>query len=215
MDIGAWWATVHGVQKSQTLLSNLSLSPILGRPHEGFSAHVRCWPKATSPSDSGNIPAPRSFSKDKQLTSGARSIEHLQKLLEGSILLLIGALSTGEPEEATGEDRERPPALSLRRSGGSTSWKLTLLMAVRAGSQAASRSWTNSWMLLEMTLQVKHTTVVMAYRATCEWPTNTAPCQGFRHLCKPSFTISSETLEFLYFKKEWMTKRSILAPPSF
>ena len=29
---------------------------------------------------------------------------------------------------------------------------LTLLMAVRAGSQAASRSWTNSWMLFEITL---------------------------------------------------------------
>lgn len=31
----------------------------------------------------------------------------------------------------------------------------TLLMAVRAGSQAASRSCTNSWMLLEITLQKK------------------------------------------------------------
>lgn len=37
----------------------------------------------------------------------------------------------------------------------SSSWKSspTLLIAVRAGSQAASRSCTNSWMLLEITLQ--------------------------------------------------------------
>ena len=56
---------------------------------------------------------PVSFSKDKQLTSGARSIEHLWKLLEGSVLLLIGALSTGEPAGATGEDRERPPVPTL------------------------------------------------------------------------------------------------------
>lgn len=36
-----------------------------------------------------------------------------------------------------------------------SSWKSTptLLIAVRAGSQAASRSCTNSWMLLEITLQ--------------------------------------------------------------
>lgn len=60
---------------------------------------------------------PVSLSKDKQLTSGARSIEHLQKLLEGSVLLLIGALSTGEPAGATGEDWERPPVLTLGPSG--------------------------------------------------------------------------------------------------
>ena len=34
MDGGAWWATVHGVAKSQTRLSNLTHS--LGRIYEGM-----------------------------------------------------------------------------------------------------------------------------------------------------------------------------------
>ena len=46
-------------------------------------------------------------------------------------------------------------------------------------------------------------------------PPTQPPARVLGTCAKPSFTISSEKLEFLYFKNEWMTKRSILAPPSF
>ena len=49
MDRGAWWATVHGVAKSQTQLKQLSMHAVLCKLCSGITSHVRVTSCPSSP----------------------------------------------------------------------------------------------------------------------------------------------------------------------
>ena len=215
MDRGAWWATVHGVQKSQTRLSNFSLSPVLGRPHKGLSAHVRCWPKATFPSNSGSIPAPRLILKG-QTTDFRCKINWAPVETPGGL--------RSPPDWCFKHWRARR---SYRWGPGETTCAHSLTFRRQHFLKAylahgCKGGVTGSIQVLNQQLNAAgDDTASQTHHCghgLQKWLVNDPPTQPLAKVlgtcAKPSFTISSKKLEFISKRNEWQGEASWLHPPS-